>query len=760
MAKPIQSGNKTRFTDLYNEPVDHLLSPIKGYQDKPLVSLMEAIEPVSKVFNEIEDNVLVALHNCQSPADGLNQQESASIHLYTMEFDSGLSLYVVLNESLRAENRGDLKPWFSYLKLFLTALHKLPSQSRRVWRGIRDVDLSSKYKTGTKFAWWGVSSCTADMQLLESEKFLGKHGQRTLFSIECINGKSVSAHSYFKNTENEIILMPGSYFEVLGQLNPAPELHIIELKEITPPMTLVKPPFSKSDEQKPSMVVNEPNTLSQSTSIEMTPMQPVNIVTNQISAMTSEMAQPPIPMVSFHQKTFGKNIQLDNNALRATRHTSYDDGITFTNRQIEMNEYIHIRIDSNESRILMGSLAIGFTQIDPNTIQIHELCKSAVPNICQKTGLSYVKRIFDKLTNQTVISFYYNQEGAFYIFNGREHEISRTIDSRMPLWGIIDVYANVKSVVLTTPPKRILDARTFFIKYESQPHNLSIRYFTHLQPTNLQPIVFHDVHGPELELYCENKVVFRKNVRKLTRPYLFINFPIKPGDEFYIRILSIDFNYGTPGIIGFTNSKLSHILANFDKLPADDPMDLYNRREFWIINKDGFDERLSELDEYRFVYDQSGDIYMCRNNESILPTRTVAHIDPSQEFYPFFFLNGRIAAFSLMGLVSPTRIVPHSLTLINDRNDDFGICQLCCDAPANCVMFPCGHVFFCSNYWSLISLLSSSIEQCKSIEFIPLTSTDEYKVHCYCENIYLCYSLIFSHNYQQYKQLQRIYFYH
>ncbi|CAF1398720.1 unnamed protein product, partial [Rotaria sordida] len=727
MAKPIQSGNKTRFTDLYNEPVDHLLSPIKGYQDKPLVSLMEAIEPVSKVFNEIEDNVLVALHNCQSPADGLNQQESASIHLYTMEFDSGLSLYVVLNESLRAENRGDLKPWFSYLKLFLTALHKLPSQSRRVWRGIRDVDLSSKYKTGTKFAWWGVSSCTADMQLLESEKFLGKHGQRTLFSIECINGKSVSAHSYFKNTENEIILMPGSYFEVLGQLNPAPELHIIELKEITPPMTLVKPPFSKSDEQKPSMVVNEPNTLSQSTSIEMTPMQPVNIVTNQISAMTSEMAQPPIPMVSFHQKTFGKNIQLDNNALRATRHTSYDDGITFTNRQIEMNEYIHIRIDSNESRILMGSLAIGFTQIDPNTIQIHELCKSAVPNICQKTGLSYVKRIFDKLTNQTVISFYYNQEGAFYIFNGREHEISRTIDSRMPLWGIIDVYANVKSVVLTTPPKRILDARTFFIKYESQPHNLSIRYFTHLQPTNLQPIVFHDVHGPELELYCENKVVFRKNVRKLTRPYLFINFPIKPGDEFYIRILSIDFNYGTPGIIGFTNSKLSHILANFDKLPADDPMDLYNRREFWIINKDGFDERLSELDEYRFVYDQSGDIYMCRNNESILPTRTVAHIDPSQEFYPFFFLNGRIAAFSLMGLVSPTRIVPHSLTLINDRNDDFGICQLCCDAPANCVMFPCGHVFFCSNYWSLISLLSSSIEQCKSIEFIPLTSTDEYK---------------------------------
>ncbi|CAF4151390.1 unnamed protein product [Rotaria sordida] len=44
--------------------------------------------------------------------------------------------------------------------------------------------------------------------------------------------------------------------------------------------------------------------------------------------------------------------------------------------------------------------------------------------------------------------------------------------------------------------------------------------------------------------------------------------------------------------------------------------------------------------------------------------------------------------------------------------------------------------------WSLLSLLSSSIEQCKSIEFMPLTSTDEYTVYCHCEeNIYLCLNL-------------------
>ncbi|CAF3699052.1 unnamed protein product [Rotaria sp. Silwood1] len=295
MAKAMQSGDKSRFTDLYNEPVDHLLSPIKGYQDKPLVTLPEAIEPVAGFFNEIEDNVFVALHNCQNPADGLDQQESASIHLYTMQFSGGPSLYLLLNKSLRAENREELQPWFSYLKLFLTALHKLPSRSGTVWRGIRDVDLSSKYKKDTKFAWWGVNSCTVDIEVLESEQFLGKHGKRTLFSIECINGKSVAAHSYLKNTEKEIILMPGSYFEVIGQLNPAHELHIIQLREITPPIAFVKPPFSKPNEQKPLPIVDQPSALFPSTSTKKTSVkQPASGASKQMPSMKPGMKSVPV----------------------------------------------------------------------------------------------------------------------------------------------------------------------------------------------------------------------------------------------------------------------------------------------------------------------------------------------------------------------------------------------------------------------------------------------------------------------------------
>jgi sugar lactone lactonase YvrE len=41
--------------------------------------------------------------------------------------------------------------------------------------------------------------------------------------------------------------MPGSYFEVIGQLNPASDLHIIQLKEILPTITFVKPPLTSKD---------------------------------------------------------------------------------------------------------------------------------------------------------------------------------------------------------------------------------------------------------------------------------------------------------------------------------------------------------------------------------------------------------------------------------------------------------------------------------------------------------------------------------
>jgi hypothetical protein len=292
MAMPIQSGEISRVGDLYDEPVDSLLVPLRGYEDQPLLPLNETIKPISRLFNRIEDYAFIALHNSQNPTDGLDQQESASIHLYTMQFGGGSSLYQLLNQSLRKENRDELKPWFLFLKLFLTALYKLPSQNKIVWRGIKNVDLSSKYKKGTKFAWWGVSSCSTNIEILESIAFLGKTGERTIFSIECIHGKSIVNHSYFKTKEDEVILMPGSYFEVIGQVNPTPQLHIIQLKQITPPITLLEPPFLESTNNNSSSVINQSNTNSSSTSNIIKQNKSSNVVSKQMTLKSS--------MIYFH----------------------------------------------------------------------------------------------------------------------------------------------------------------------------------------------------------------------------------------------------------------------------------------------------------------------------------------------------------------------------------------------------------------------------------------------------------------------------
>jgi hypothetical protein len=164
-----------------------------------------------------------------------------------MEWDAGDveprdSLYAHLNRTLKQIDRAKLRPWFRYLKLLLTALAKLPSTPRQtVWRGVRK-DHSADYPPGTESTWWAFSSCTTSLSVLQSDLYLGNSGTRTLFSIEIFNGRTIRAHSHFQ-IEDEILLLPGTFFEVKSRLNPAPDLHIIHLNEKRPPFDLLEPPF-------------------------------------------------------------------------------------------------------------------------------------------------------------------------------------------------------------------------------------------------------------------------------------------------------------------------------------------------------------------------------------------------------------------------------------------------------------------------------------------------------------------------------------
>ncbi|CAF1496231.1 unnamed protein product [Adineta steineri] len=270
-----------RFIDADKEPTRPRM-PIEGYEKKPLVSLEEAVQKVKDLVHDFDRILWLTKRDLTTPVDGLNIDESAAIRLYTLQWSQPYeSLYAQLNRTLRAELREQLTVWFSYLKIFLTALYKLPSIKKTVWRGVHG-DVSEHYKKD--YIWWGFSSCTETMDVLE--QFIGRTGVRTIFMIECLNGKNIRNHSVYEN-ENEILLMPGTYLRVKSKWSPADGLHMIHLEEATPPHQLIAPPgdISTVDDVLSDSLISSITTVQSSDEkihYQLSRNQPTRLVTNDL----------------------------------------------------------------------------------------------------------------------------------------------------------------------------------------------------------------------------------------------------------------------------------------------------------------------------------------------------------------------------------------------------------------------------------------------------------------------------------------------
>ena len=67
-------------------------------------------------------------------------------------------------------------------------------------------------------------------------------------------------------------------------------------------------------------------------------------------------------------------------------------------------------------------------------------------------------------------------------------------------------------IVFTTPPQITEGSRELFGKYNQKPDRLPNKYFTNLNSRpDFQQMGFNETHGPELELFCQNMVVFRRS---------------------------------------------------------------------------------------------------------------------------------------------------------------------------------------------------------------------------------------------------------
>ena len=262
-----KSTNTYRYSDVVGEPLRRL-PPIRGFENEALVSLEEATKPLIGLVQEIEYMVYNIRQSKIQAKNGLTIDESSSIALYSMEWSPReQSFYIHLNKTLRDPKRESLlPPWFKFLRLFFTGLSKLPSTGHRtIFRGVK-IDLRDQYKEGERIIWWGFSSCTRTLRILEKDEFVGKSGTRTLFTIETDTGKHIGEHSFYPE-EDEILLLSGREFEVVSSADVGNQLTMIHLKEVEPrfptisslptPTTPVKVSYKKkgiTDNDIPSVI--------------------------------------------------------------------------------------------------------------------------------------------------------------------------------------------------------------------------------------------------------------------------------------------------------------------------------------------------------------------------------------------------------------------------------------------------------------------------------------------------------------------------
>ena len=226
-----------RLVDADASHVDDGLSAITGIAAAPLLSLTEAAQQCS--VKGTLANVKVAVKFASTKINhglggDLSADEIAAIHLYTQASD----FYRTLNRCLRNRDRDLVKPFFSYLRLLLGGLRKLPKRTRTVYRGVKR-DLSATFKQGDEPVWWSVSSTSSSMAVLNSNDFCGQSGTRTVFVVQATHARDIAAFSAFAS-EEELILLPGAQLLVRAVVPMGGGLHLVQMDETDGPLSLLE----------------------------------------------------------------------------------------------------------------------------------------------------------------------------------------------------------------------------------------------------------------------------------------------------------------------------------------------------------------------------------------------------------------------------------------------------------------------------------------------------------------------------------------
>lgn len=215
----------SRYSRTDNE--DRKFTILNDLMSQSPVPLEDALRPLMDKINRLSYYIKVAKANCCYPSEhGLTRDESAAVFLYTMEWGNQ-SVYRMVNEALRTKELNIIKPWFQYVKLFITAILKLPAYTGNAWRG-ENHSITQRFQKNHKCIWWTITSCSLTLDIMD--EFIGDQG--TFLAIEVKNARSIIGYSYHPQ-EEEVILLPGTSLQVLNTpFNDCSNMCVVSLKVI------------------------------------------------------------------------------------------------------------------------------------------------------------------------------------------------------------------------------------------------------------------------------------------------------------------------------------------------------------------------------------------------------------------------------------------------------------------------------------------------------------------------------------------------
>jgi hypothetical protein len=186
---------------------------IYGYLNEPLVSLEEALKPFYGKIDQLPNYIKEAKTNCHYPSKHkLTRDESAAIYIYTMNWGQG-NVYDRLQAAWSSNDRSQLKPWFSYLRLLKSALDKLPIAKTKIWQGIPyRADLKDQLTSKAAALYSCMGSGSPSMN--EIKDHLQKHSSAKIILVgyESVDGRDVTG--YTAGSSKEVIVPPGMQLNV------------------------------------------------------------------------------------------------------------------------------------------------------------------------------------------------------------------------------------------------------------------------------------------------------------------------------------------------------------------------------------------------------------------------------------------------------------------------------------------------------------------------------------------------------------------